>query len=44
MMRRDDEISLAKNAAPAGVSNRATSKVLTASGFEVADEGDNGFV
>jgi len=44
MMKRDAEISLAKSAAPASVSNRATIKVLTTSGFQVAREGDNGFV
>jgi hypothetical protein len=44
MMPRDTEISLAKSAAPASVSNRATIKVLTMSGFQVVHEGDNGFV
>lgn len=43
-MARDAEIALAKSAAPAGVSSRATIKVLTANGFEVAVKGDNGFV
>lgn len=43
-MTRDDEIALAKSAAPANVSNRATIKVLTPSGYQVAREGDNGFV
>src|SRR2546423_12469192 len=44
MMPRDAEIALAKSAAPPDISGRATIKVLTSSGFEVADEGDNGFV
>jgi hypothetical protein len=44
LMARDAEISLAKSAAPAGISDHATIKVLTNSGFEVAHEGDNGFV
>ena len=44
MMPRDAETSLAKSAAPANISNRATIKVLTPSGFQVAHEGDNGFV
>ncbi len=44
LMARDAEISLAKSAAPASISDHATIKVLTNSGFEVAREGDNGFV
>src|SRR5215831_19816505 len=44
LMPRDAEIALAKSAAPANVSGRATIKVLTASGYQVAREGDNGFV
>jgi hypothetical protein len=44
MMPRDAEISLAKSAAPASISDRATIKVLTNDGFEVAHQGDNGFV
>jgi hypothetical protein len=44
MVPRDAEISLAKSAAPASVSGRATIKVLTMSGFQVVHEGDNGFV
>src|SRR5262249_28822746 len=43
-MTRDTEIALAKSAAPANVSSRATIKVLTPSGYQVAREGDNGFV
>jgi len=44
LMARDAEISLAKSAAPASISDHATIRVLTNSGFEVAQEGDNGFV
>lgn len=44
MMARDTEISLAKSAAPASISDRATIKVLTENGFEVAHQGDDGFV
>jgi hypothetical protein len=44
LMPRDAEIALAKSAAPANISGRATVKVLTASGYQVASEGDNGFV
>jgi hypothetical protein len=44
MMARDAEVALAKSAAPSDISERATLKVLTRSGFEVARQGDNGFV
>lgn len=44
LMPRDAEIALARSAAPANISGRATIKVLTASGYQVAREGDNGFV
>jgi hypothetical protein len=44
MMDRDAEIALAKSAAPDYVSDHATIKVFTASGFQTAHEGDNGFV
>jgi len=44
LMPREAEITLAKAAAPAGISNRATIKVLTKSGYEVAHEGENGVV
>jgi hypothetical protein len=44
MMARDAEIELAKSAAPDYVSDHATIKVFTASGFQTAHEGDNGFV
>jgi hypothetical protein len=38
------EMALAKSAAPANISDRATIKVLTTSGYQAAQEGDNGFV
>lgn len=44
MLPRDAEIALARSAAPPNISGRATIKVLTASGNQVAREGDNGFV
>jgi hypothetical protein len=44
LMPRDAEIALARTAAPASISDRATIKVLTKSGYEVAREGDNGAV
>jgi hypothetical protein len=44
MMRRDAEIALARSAAPASISGKATIKVLTKTGFEAAHEGSNGFV
>ena len=44
MMARDPEIALAKSAAPDYVSDHATIKVFTSSGFQTALEGDNGFV
>ncbi len=42
LMPQADEIALAKTAAPASISDRATIKVLTKSGFEVVQKGDNG--
>src|SRR5882762_3638521 len=42
MMERDAEIALAKSAAPDYVSDHATIKVFTASGFQTVHEGDNG--
>jgi hypothetical protein len=42
LMPREAEIALARSAAPPAVSDRATIKVLTATGFEVAERGDNG--
>jgi hypothetical protein len=44
MMPRDAEMALARSAAPAAISDRATIRVLTASGYQVARDGDNGFV
>src|SRR6266404_822566 len=44
MMARDDEIALAKSAAPESISVHETIKVLTASGFQIAQDGDNGSV
>ena len=44
LMQQDNEIALARSAAPASISDRATIKVLTKSGYEVVHQGDNGFV
>ena len=44
LMPQADEIALAKTAAPANISERATIKVLTKSGYEVVHQGDNGSV
>jgi len=44
LMPQDAEIALAKSAAPDNISGKATIKVLTASGFKIVHEGDNGFV
>jgi hypothetical protein len=44
LMARDAEIALAKSAAPDYVSDHATIKVFTASGFQTVHKGDNGFV
>ena len=44
LMPRPAEIALAKSAGPANISDRATIKVLTTSGFTVVHQGDNGFV
>jgi hypothetical protein len=44
MMTPEAELALARSAAPANISNRATIKVLTASGYQVARDGDSGFV
>jgi hypothetical protein len=43
LMERDAEVALARTAAPDTVSGRATVKVLTGTGYEIAIEGDNGF-
>jgi len=44
LMPRDTEMALARTAAPAGISDRATIKVLTKDGYEIVHEGDNGVV
>jgi hypothetical protein len=44
LMPQPEEIALAKSAGPANISDRATIKVLTSSGFSVVHQGDNGFV
>jgi hypothetical protein len=44
LMPQASEIALAKSAAPASLSDRATIKVFTTSGFKVVHQGDNGFV
>lgn len=41
---RAAELALAESAAPANISSRATIELLTATGYEVARQGDNGFV
>jgi hypothetical protein len=44
LMPPEAEADLARTAAPATISSRATIKVLTGSGYQVAHTGDNGFV
>jgi hypothetical protein len=44
LMPDDAEIGLARTAAPASISDRATIKILRKSGYEVARQGDNGVV
>jgi len=44
MMPQEAEVNLAKSAAPANISSRATIKLLTTSGYQVTHNGDNGFV
>ena len=43
MMPRDAELALARTAAPDPISGHATLEVLTGAGYEVAQQGDNGF-
>jgi hypothetical protein len=43
-MPQDAEVSLARSAAPANISDHATIKVFTPAGYRVVHEGDNGFV
>ena len=44
MMTRKAEVFLARSAAPDNISGHATVKILTATGYRVALQGDNGFV
>jgi hypothetical protein len=44
MMTPEAEVALARSAAPANISDRSTIKVLTPSGYQVARDGDSGFV
>jgi hypothetical protein len=44
LMQEASEIALAKSAAPANISDRATIKVFTKNGFAAVHHGDNGFV
>jgi hypothetical protein len=44
MMPQDAEIALARSAAPASISEHASVKILTTSGYETVRQGDNGFV
>jgi hypothetical protein len=44
LMPRAAELALATSAAPANITGRATIKVLTGAGYQVAKQGDNGFV
>jgi hypothetical protein len=44
LMPQASEIALSKSAAPANISDGATIKVFTTSGFKVVHQGDNGFV
>jgi hypothetical protein len=44
LMSRDAEVALARSAAPANISDRATIKVLTQSGYAIDRRGENGFV
>jgi hypothetical protein len=44
MMQQNDEIALAKSAAPREISDRATIEVLTSAGYRVVYQGDNGFI
>ena len=42
-MAREAELKLLRTAAPSSITDRATLKVLTQNGYEVARNGDNGF-
>ena len=43
LMPEQEEIALAESAAPASISERATIKVLSPSGYRIARQGQNGF-
>jgi hypothetical protein len=44
LMPRDEEVSLARSAAPRSISDHAEILILTKSGFQTAETGTNGFV
>src|SRR5262245_27654426 len=44
LMPQQEEIALARSAAPASIADHATIEVLTESGYQVVSEGDSGFV
>jgi hypothetical protein len=44
LMTEEAELALARTAAPRNITDRATMKVMTKTGFRVAHEGSNGFV
>lgn len=44
LMPQADEVALAKSAAPQNISDHATIRVFTTSGYHTVHEGDNGFV
>ena len=44
LMPQADEVALAKSAAPQNISDHASIRVFTASGYQTVHEGDNGFV
>jgi hypothetical protein len=44
MMPQEAEVALAKSAAPQNISDHATIRILTTSGYKVVHQGDNGFV
>src|SRR5215472_4500901 len=43
LMEPDAEIALARSAAPAAISGKATILILKPAGYETADKGTNGF-
>jgi hypothetical protein len=44
MMAPEEEVALARSAAPDNISSRSTVKILTTTGYKIAAEGNNGFV